>query len=146
MRKTLLTLAFLLVSTAAMAQTHIVFSIHPRSTPNGAAVVTSAQISIATQVQCGQPKVTPPPANINPKVWRWDDPSNPTNDCVWDSRIPAPGQPIFAWPTIGEFVGKAIFLNVVGTNVLSGPESAPTDPFALIPLPGTAVNVRVSGQ
>ena len=80
----------------------------------------------AAEVVCGQPRQTAPAVVANPRYVRWNDPSAPALDCVWDSGATA--GPLFALPfsPTQEYDATLRAVNTAGAS----PESARSNPFS----------------
>ena len=81
-------LLLLLHSGSVVAQTGVPTSWNLRIYNAGSATASSNLPVTTAQVQCGQSKMTGGALNVT--VWRWDDPADPTKDCVYtDARLTA---------------------------------------------------------
>ncbi len=153
MRYLIFGLALLAAPAMAQAQdtevtipTHYFFTIHPASDPGSVPVVRSVMIDKATQIVCNLDPIPAPTTVVaNPKIFRWTDPERPTRDCAWDSRNTAPGQPIFAWPTTGIYVARAVAARMEGSTLMEAAISEASSPFVFGRAPATVVDLRVTG-
>lgn len=122
---------------------HYTFSLHVASTPNAAPITTHTAVK-ATDVTCDlAPGAVPPIPNINPRYIIWTDPERPTRECRFDT---AASTPIFAWPSTGTFVLKAVASLVVGGVPFLSPTSDPTLPFVRGSAPAQVTGLKIGGE
>jgi hypothetical protein len=149
MKRTLLTLAALAIASVSQAQspTDYTISHYLASNPNGAPVGAPYTFSkTSPALQCGRP-ATPPitTVQINPRFYRWNDPDNPSLECVFDKTLAT--TPLFADPPPGgDYVARVVAILKVGSATLTSALSDPSNPFVRGTIPPVVLNLRVTGQ
>lgn len=150
MKRTLLVLALLTISSTAYSQslvTEYSISHYLASNPTSAPITTPYTfLKTSPAVSCNQPRIAAPTTTpINPRFYRWNDPDNAGVDCVFDKTLAT--TPLFTDPPLGgEYVAKMTAISRIGTTVLTSALSDPSNPFVRGTIPPVVLGLRVTGQ